>query len=99
MQVRIVMTRRLNILKGNYTAQVLSTWYVYFFELSLVRQLLMISVCLSIFVIQAVIIGTTFVRMTDATTGYFSRGGVLFLYVISIPLNIPPFPSHFSEKS
>jgi len=33
----------------------------------------------SVFVIQAVIIGTTFVRMTDATTGYFSRGGVLFL--------------------
>jgi len=34
----------------------------------------------SVFVIQAVIIGTTFVRMTDATTGYFSRGGVLFLW-------------------
>ena len=28
MQVRIVMKRRLQILKGNYTAQVLSTLYV-----------------------------------------------------------------------
>ncbi|GJE91326.1 pleiotropic drug resistance ABC transporter, partial [Phanerochaete sordida] len=31
------------------------------------------------FVIQAVIIGTVFVRLPDATSAFFSRGGVIFL--------------------
>ncbi len=43
----------------------------------------------SVFVLQAVIIGTTFARITDATSAYFSRGGVIFLYVVS---SLPFYP-------
>ncbi|KXN81251.1 Brefeldin A resistance protein [Leucoagaricus sp. SymC.cos] len=78
MQVRIVMARRLQILKGNYTAQLIST---------------------CVFVIQAVIIGTTFVQMTDATTGYFSRGGVLFFSVFAPTLfSMSEIPSLFAQR-
>ena len=31
------------------------------------------------FILQAIIIGTTFVHTPDSTVAYFSRGGVLFL--------------------
>lgn len=70
--------RRIQIMRGNYTAQVLSTVYVKILPILPTDAANALS---SVFVIQAVIIGTTFVRMTDATSGYFSRGGVLFLYV------------------
>jgi hypothetical protein len=36
----------------------------------------------SSFVFQSLIIGTVFLRVPDATSAYFSRGGALFLYVI-----------------
>ncbi|KAF5350668.1 hypothetical protein D9756_008520 [Leucocoprinus leucothites] len=78
MQVKIVMLRRIQIIKGNYTAQVLST---------------------IIFVIQAVIIGTTFVQMTDATNGYFSRGGVLFFSIFAPTLfSMSEIPSLFAQR-
>lgn len=37
----------------------------------------------SSFIVQAVIIGTVFLRMEENTAAYFSRGGVLFLYVFN----------------
>jgi len=38
----------------------------------------------SVFVLQAIILGTTFVNIPDTTAAYFSRGGVLFLYENSL---------------
>ena len=35
-----------------------------------------------VFVIQAVIIGTVFLRMSDSTAAFFSRGGVIFLWAL-----------------
>ncbi|KAF9045204.1 hypothetical protein BJ165DRAFT_141567 [Panaeolus papilionaceus] len=60
MQARIVILRRIQIMKGNFTPQGLST---------------------TMFVIQAIIIGTTYIRVPDATSAYFSRGGVIFFSV------------------
>lgn len=34
------------------------------------------------FIIQAVIIGTVFLRIPDSTSAFFSRGGVIFLCVL-----------------
>lgn len=62
MQIRAVMTRRVQVIWGNWAAQALQ---------------------LASFVIQGVIIGTVFIRVPEATSAYFSRGGVLFLYVLS----------------
>ena len=41
-----------------------------------------ISIC-SVFIIQAIIMGTVFFKVPDSTSAFFSRGGVLFLYVSS----------------
>lgn len=60
MQIRAVMARRVQILYGNMTAQILQ---------------------LASFMIQGIIMGTVFLRVPEATSAYFSRGGVLFLYV------------------
>jgi ATP-binding cassette subfamily G (WHITE) protein 2 (SNQ2) len=86
MQVRIVMLRRIQMLKGNYFSQILTTSSVLAFFLLLNTT----DAYNRVFTIQGVIIGTTFVRMTDATAGYFSRGGVLFLYVflVSTPWSV-----------
>ena len=37
------------------------------------------SPLLRMFIIQAIIIGTVFANLPEATSAYFSRGGVLFL--------------------
>lgn len=34
---------------------------------------------LAAFIVQAIIIGTIFLSMPESTSGYFSRGGVIFL--------------------
>lgn len=34
-----------------------------------------------IFIIQAIIVGTVFLKSPQTTAAYFSRGGVIFLYV------------------
>ncbi|XP_006455063.1 hypothetical protein AGABI2DRAFT_121012 [Agaricus bisporus var. bisporus H97] len=48
---------------------------------------------------SAVIIGTTFVRLTDATSGYFSRGGVLFFSVFAPSLfSMAEIPSLFAQR-
>ncbi|KAH9474468.1 Brefeldin A resistance protein [Psilocybe cubensis] len=78
MQARIVMVRRMQIMKGNYTAQALST---------------------TSFVLQAVIVGTTFVKIPDATSAYFSRGGVLF-FAVFIPalFSMSEIPALFAQR-
>ncbi|KAG1861109.1 ABC-2 type transporter-domain-containing protein [Suillus subalutaceus] len=57
MQVRAVMVRRVQIIKGDITSQVVQ----------LVAQ-----------IFQAIVMGTVFYHLPDATSGYFSRGGILF---------------------
>ncbi|PPQ79035.1 hypothetical protein CVT25_002344 [Psilocybe cyanescens] len=78
MQVRIVMVRRMQIMKGNYTAQALST---------------------TSFVLQAIIVGTTFVKIPDATSAYFSRGGVLF-FAVFVPalFSMSEIPALFAQR-
>ncbi|KDR66421.1 hypothetical protein GALMADRAFT_80772 [Galerina marginata CBS 339.88] len=78
MQVRIVMVRRMEIMKGNFTAQALST---------------------ITFVLQAIIIGTTFIKIPDSTAAYFSRGGVLFFSVFVPALfSMSEIPALFSQR-
>ena len=57
-QIREVMIRRVQILKGGWGTQAIAT----------------VS-----FIFQAIIFGTLFLDVPDATSSYFSRGGVLFL--------------------
>jgi ATP-binding cassette subfamily G (WHITE) protein 2 (SNQ2) len=57
MQVRAVMVRRVQIIMGDITSQVVQ----------LVAQ-----------IFQAIVMGTVFYHLPDATSGYFSRGGILF---------------------
>ncbi|KAG1859914.1 ABC-2 type transporter-domain-containing protein [Suillus tomentosus] len=57
MQVRAVMVRRVQIIKGDVASQVVQ----------LVAQ-----------IFQAIVMGTVFYHLPDATSGYFSRGGILF---------------------
>jgi len=78
MQVRIAMLRRIHIIRGNYTAQALSTMT---------------------FVLQAIIIGTTFVHTPDSTTTYFSRGGVLFFSVFAPAFfSMAEIPALFAQQ-
>ncbi|KAG2357235.1 ABC-2 type transporter-domain-containing protein [Suillus spraguei] len=57
MQVRAVMVRRMQIIKGDLSAQV-------------------VQLCAQIF--QGIIMGAVFLKLPDATSGFFSRGGILF---------------------
>ena len=50
---------------------------------------------MAVFILQAIINGTVFYQVPDSTSAYFSRGGVLFLYV-SPPLNSRTLSSHLS---
>ncbi|KAF8179876.1 pleiotropic drug resistance ABC transporter [Pholiota molesta] len=76
MQVRIVMLRRAQIMKGNYTAQALST---------------------TTFVLQAIILGTTFIKISDTTAAYFSRGGVIF-FIRPALFSMSEIPSLFAQR-
>jgi ATP-binding cassette subfamily G (WHITE) protein 2 (SNQ2) len=62
MQVRAVMVRRVQILRGNPVAQIIQTMS---------------------FVVNGIILGTTFLKEPEATSAYFSRGGIIFLCVFS----------------
>ncbi|KAF9555496.1 pleiotropic drug resistance ABC transporter [Agrocybe pediades] len=78
MQVRIVMLRRMQIMKGNFTSQALST---------------------ASFTLQAVIIGTTFLKAPHDTSAYFSRGGVLFFSVFVPALfSMSEIPGLFAQR-
>ncbi|KAF8753310.1 ABC transporter [Rhizoctonia solani] len=61
MQVRGIMLRRLQILRGDMAAQIVMN---------------------VVFMLQAVIMGSVFLKMPVATSAYFSRGGVLFFSVL-----------------
>ncbi|KAG9083931.1 hypothetical protein FS749_005624 [Ceratobasidium sp. UAMH 11750] len=61
MQVKGIMLRRWQILRGNMAAQVIMT---------------------TVFLAQALIMGSVFLKMPVATSAYFSRGGVLFFSVL-----------------
>ncbi|KAN0135951.1 hypothetical protein V8E53_006403, partial [Lactarius tabidus] len=55
------------------------------------------------FIIQALINGSIFFRLKDETSAYFSRGGILFLYVIiSFPYfilsSIAEIPALFAQR-
>ena len=58
MQVRSLMRRRVQILAGNASAQIIQ---------------------MASFVIQAIIMGTVFLKVSESTSTYFSCGGVLYL--------------------
>ncbi|KIP01968.1 hypothetical protein PHLGIDRAFT_130987 [Phlebiopsis gigantea 11061_1 CR5-6] len=56
-------------------------------------------VTLLTFVIQAVIIGTVFLRLPDATSAYFSRGGVIFFSILFAALTAQAeIPALFSQR-
>ncbi|RXW18211.1 hypothetical protein EST38_g7644 [Candolleomyces aberdarensis] len=79
MQVRIVMLRRIQIMRGSFLSQALQT---------------------TTFILQGVIIGTTFLRLQDATSAYFSRGGVLFFSVfIPTLFNMSEIPALFAQRA
>ena len=40
------------------------------------------------FMIQAIVVGTVFLRIPNTTTTFFSRGGVLYLFVLSLVLRL-----------
>ncbi|EUC56947.1 pleiotropic drug resistance ABC transporter [Rhizoctonia solani AG-3 Rhs1AP] len=61
MQVRGIMLRRLQILRGDMAGQIVMN---------------------VVFMLQAVIMGSVFLKMQVATSAYFSRGGVLFFSVL-----------------
>ena len=58
MQARAVMTRRVQIIRGDIAKEVVQ---------------------LTTFIVQGIIMGTVFLKSPEATSAYYSRGGVLFL--------------------
>ncbi|PFH48337.1 hypothetical protein AMATHDRAFT_65762 [Amanita thiersii Skay4041] len=78
MQIRIVMKRRAQILRGNWSSQALQS---------------------ATFIIQAIIIGTVFVNLPEATSGYFSRGGVIF-FAVFVPalFSMSEIPALFAQR-
>lgn len=61
MQVRAIMLRRVQILRGNLATEVISAMS---------------------FLVQALIMGSVFLKLPVATSAYFSRGGVLFFSIL-----------------
>ncbi|KAG8929231.1 hypothetical protein FRC02_005826 [Tulasnella sp. 418] len=61
MQIRLIMKRRVQVLKGDALAQ---------------------GIYLLSFVVQAIIIGSVFLRLKDTSESFFSRGGVLFFSIL-----------------
>ncbi|TCD65301.1 hypothetical protein EIP91_002826 [Steccherinum ochraceum] len=78
MQVRALMTRRVQILKGGYVAQVIQ---------------------LFAFIIQAIIMGTVFLRLSGSTATFFSRGGVLFFAILFAAIStMAEIPALFAQR-
>jgi ATP-binding cassette subfamily G (WHITE) protein 2 (SNQ2) len=80
MQVREVMRRRVQIIGGDLASKCSSLFLASNFSVADTRcgdpaQ----GIVLGSFIFQAIIMGTIFLRMPEATSAYFSRGGVLFL--------------------
>ena len=75
MQTRAVMLRRLQILQGNATAQIVSN---------------------IAFIVEAIVVGTVFLRIPNTTATFFSRGSILHLSVDSLVLTSPCLTLHSS---
>ena len=81
MQVRAVMRRRWQILKGDRVTQVAQLMCVFSLYVlrSFVRDLYIANDYRTV-IAQATFTGTVFLRTPETTAAYFSRGVVLFLY-------------------
>ncbi|KAI0930785.1 hypothetical protein AcV7_004877 [Taiwanofungus camphoratus] len=56
-------------------------------------------VALASFIIQAVIVGTIFLRLSDSTSTFFSRGGVLFFSLLFAAIStMAEIPALFSQR-
>jgi hypothetical protein len=53
------------------------------------------------FVFQAIILGTTFLKLPESTSAYYSRGGILFLYALmcSLPISNIDYPCFLAPYS
>ena len=74
MQTRALMVRRVQIIRGGILAQGIQMSYV-----CLDSQRRHVLTCRSVFILQAIIIGTIFLNSPNSTSSFFSRGGVIFL--------------------
>jgi ATP-binding cassette, subfamily G (WHITE), member 2, SNQ2 len=83
------MLRRAQILKGNRFTVCLQILYV-----APTKENNLYSFPYSSFVFQALIMGSLFLNVQDATAGYYSRGGILFLYVLKILVPFVLLTSH-----
>ncbi|KAJ8595721.1 hypothetical protein M405DRAFT_806639 [Rhizopogon salebrosus TDB-379] len=78
MQVRAVMVRRVQIIKGDIVSQLVQLFAQIF---------------------QAIVMGTVFYHLPDATSGYFSRGGILFFALFFGALSaMAEIPSLFAQR-
>ena len=78
MQVRALMRRRVQILRGDLTAQVIQ---------------------MASFVIQAIIMGTVFLRLDNNTVSFFPKGGVLFFAMMFAALStMSEIPALFAQR-
>ncbi|EPQ50781.1 pleiotropic drug resistance ABC transporter [Gloeophyllum trabeum ATCC 11539] len=78
MQTRALITRRVQILRGNMAGQVVN---------------------LVSFIIQGIIMGTTFLRVPNNTSAYFSRGGILFFALLFSGLqSMAEIPALFAQR-
>ncbi|KAG1743692.1 ABC-2 type transporter-domain-containing protein [Suillus paluster] len=78
MQVKAVMVRRVQIIKGDLASQVVQLGAQFF---------------------QGIIMGTVFLKLPDATSGFFSRGGVLFFALFIGALSaMAEIPALFTQR-
>ncbi|TFK52853.1 hypothetical protein OE88DRAFT_1627317 [Heliocybe sulcata] len=78
MQTRALITRRIQILRGNAAGQIVN---------------------LVSFIIQGIIMGTTFLKVPDTTSAYFSRGGILFFALLFSGLqSMAEIPALFAQR-
>ncbi|KAG2131009.1 ABC-2 type transporter-domain-containing protein [Suillus clintonianus] len=78
MQMRAVMVRRVQIIKGDWGT---------------------VAVNLVVQIFQSIIMGTVFLKLPDATSGFFSRGGVLFFALFFGALSsMAEIPALFAQR-
>ncbi|EMD36973.1 hypothetical protein CERSUDRAFT_114880 [Gelatoporia subvermispora B] len=78
MQVRALMLRRVQIIRGAKAAQIIQV---------------------ASFILQAIIVGTVFLRLNTATSTFFSRGGVLFFSLLFAAIStMAEIPALFASR-
>ncbi|KZT26095.1 pleiotropic drug resistance ABC transporter [Neolentinus lepideus HHB14362 ss-1] len=78
MQTRALITRRVQIIRGNMAGQVVN---------------------LVSFILQGIIMGTTFYQVPNNTSAYFSRGGILFFALLFAGLqSMAEIPALFVQR-